>query len=69
MQDTQGKFIGALMEQLIKARPEGMAKAFTALFNPAMKMERDRDLGAGLSDPSDDRRRPVCFGEARGLAT
>lgn len=69
MQDTQGKFVGALMEQLIKTRPEGMAEAFSALFNLVMKMERDRSLGAGLYEPSDDGRRRVCFREARGLAT
>jgi hypothetical protein len=69
MQDTQGKFIGALMEQLIKTRPEGMAEAFTALFNLAIKMERDRYLGSGLYERTDGRRGPVCFREARGLAT
>ncbi|MQX35886.1 IS256 family transposase, partial [Roseospira navarrensis] len=55
MQDTQGKVIAALMEQLIQTGPEGMAEAFTALFNLAMRMERDRHLGAGPYERSDGR--------------
>lgn len=55
MQDTQGKVIAALMEQLIQTGPEGMAEAFTALFNLAMRMERDRHLGAGRYERSDAR--------------
>ena len=55
MRDTQGKVIAALMEQLIQTGPEGMAEAFTALFNPAMRMERDRHLGAGRYERGDAR--------------
>jgi len=55
VQDTQGKVIAALMEQLIQTGPEGMAEAFTALFNLAMRMERDRHLGAGPYERSDAR--------------
>ena len=39
MQDPQGKVIATLMEQLIQTGPEGIAEAFTALFNLAMRME------------------------------
>ena len=56
MQDTQGKVIAALMEQLIKTGPEGMAEAFTALFNLAMRMERDQHLGAGCYERAEERR-------------
>jgi hypothetical protein len=35
------------MEQRIQTGQEGMAEAFTVLFNLAMRMERDRLLGAG----------------------
>ncbi|MBB4268288.1 transposase [Roseospira visakhapatnamensis] len=55
MQDTQGKVIAALMEQLIQTGPEGMAEAFTALFNLAMRMERDQHLGAGRYERSNAR--------------
>lgn len=56
MQDTQGKVIAALMEQLIQTGPEGMAEAFTALFNLAMRMERDQHLGASPYERTDGRR-------------
>ncbi|MBB4268024.1 IS256 family transposase [Roseospira visakhapatnamensis] len=55
MQDIQGKVIAALMEQLIQTGPEGMAEAFTALFNLAMRMERDQHLGAGHYERSNAR--------------
>lgn len=55
MQDTQGKVIAALMEQLIQTGPEGMAEAFTALFNLAMRMERDQHLGAGPYERTETR--------------
>ncbi len=47
MQDNQGTIIAALMEQIIQTGPESMAEAFTALFNLAMRMEREQHLGAG----------------------
>ena len=40
MPEAQGTIIAALMEQLIQTGPEGMAQAFTALFNLAMRLER-----------------------------
>ena len=44
------------MEQLITEGPEGMAQVFTALFNLAMRLERERFLGAGLYERHPDRR-------------
>jgi len=56
MQDTQGKVIAAVMEQLIQAGPEGMAEAFTTLFNLAMRMEREQHLDAGAYERTEARR-------------
>lgn len=53
MQNTQDRVITALMEQLIKARPEDIAEAF----NFAMRMERDLHLGAGRCERAEARRR------------
>lgn len=56
MQDNQDRIVAALMEQLIETGPDGMARAFTALFNLAMRMERDQHLGAGLHERAEGRR-------------
>ena len=48
MSQTQDTIVAALMEQLIAEGPDGMAQVFTALFNLAMRLERERFLGAGL---------------------
>lgn len=56
MQDHQNRIVAALMEQLIETGPEGMAQAFTALFNLAMRLEREQHLGAGLHERSEGRR-------------
>jgi len=40
------RIFAELMEQLIESGPEGMASAFTALMNLAMRIERERRLGA-----------------------
>ena len=48
MSQTQDTIVAALMEQLIAEGPEGMGQVFTALFNLAMRLERERFLGAGL---------------------
>lgn len=55
MQDNQGTIIAALMEQIIQTGPESMAEAFTALFNLAMRMEREQHLGAGYYERSGGR--------------
>ena len=42
MQQQQNTVTAALMEQLIKEGPEGLAQAFTALFELAMRLDRER---------------------------
>ena len=56
MQEHQDRIVTALMEQLIETGPDGMAQAFTALFNLAMRSEREQHLGAGLHERSEGRR-------------
>ena len=56
MSQTQNTIVAALMEQLIAEGPDGMAQVFTTLFNLAMRLERERFLGAGLYERSPDRR-------------
>jgi len=56
MPEPQGTIITALMEQLIESGPDGMAQAFTALFNLAMRLERDRFLAAEPYERSPARR-------------
>ena len=56
MSQTQDTIVAALMEQLIAEGPEGMAQVFTTLFNLAMRLERERFLGAGLYERHPDRR-------------
>ena len=56
MPQTQDTIVAALMEQLIAEGPEGMGQVFTALFNLALRLERERFLGAGLYERNPDRR-------------
>ena len=56
MSQNQDTIITALMEQLIAEGPDGMAQVFTALFNLALRLERERFLGAGLYERNADRR-------------
>jgi putative transposase len=56
MQDHQDRIVAALMEQLIETGPDGMAQVFTALFNLAMRLEREQHLGAALHERSEGRR-------------
>ena len=56
MPEPQGTIIAELMEQLIQTGPEGMAQAFTALFNLAMRLERERHLGAEAYERNAERR-------------
>src|SRR6266542_1163839 len=56
MSQTQDTIVAALMEQLIAEGPDGMAQLFTTLFNLAMRLERERFLGAGLFERNPDRR-------------
>ncbi len=56
MQDHQDRIVTALMEQLIETGPDGMAQVFTALFDLAMQIERERFLGAGRYQRGPERR-------------
>ena len=47
MRQTQDTAIEALMEQLIENGSEDMASVFAGLFDLAMRIERERYLGAG----------------------
>ena len=56
MSQNQDTIVTALMEQLIAEGPDGMAQVFTALFNLALRLEREgghnrvpRDLYRRLS--------------------
>jgi len=53
MPENQDKLVAAVMERLIEEGPEGMAQIFTALFDIAMRLERERFLGAGLYERSE----------------
>jgi putative transposase len=46
MQTRDDRIIAELMEQLIETGPEGMASMFTAMLNLAMRLERERHVGA-----------------------
>ena len=55
MQTRNDKTVAELMEQLIEAGPEGMAAAFTAMLNLAMRLERRRPVGAQAWERSPER--------------
>jgi transposase-like protein len=55
MQTRDDKVIDDLMEQLIETGPEGMAVAFTAMLNLAMRLERERHVGAQAYERSPQR--------------
>ena len=46
MQTQNDRTVDALMEQLIESGPDGLAAAFVAMLNRAMRMERERANGA-----------------------
>jgi hypothetical protein len=54
MPEPQSTILTALLEQLITTGPE--SKVFTALFDLAMRLERERYLGAGRYERSPERR-------------
>lgn len=56
MPDPQSTIITALLEQLITTGPESMGQVFTALFDLAMRLERERHLGAERYERSPERR-------------
>jgi len=56
MRTNEGTSIEALMEQLIENGTEEMASVFAGLFNLAMRIERERFLGANHYERSPERR-------------
>src|SRR5688572_12654312 len=56
MSETEGRIIAALMERLIAHGPARMGEVFAGLFNLALRLERERFLGAGLYERTADRR-------------
>ena len=75
MPEPQGTIIAALMEQLIQTGPDGLAQAFTALFTLAMRLERERYLGAEPYQRSPERRghangyKPKTLDTSAGMIT
>jgi len=55
MRDRPVTIMDTLLEQLIETGPDGMAGVFTALFELAMRTERDQHIGAGRYERTDDR--------------
>ena len=56
MPEPQSTIITALLEQLITTGPESLGQVFTALFDLAMRLERERHLGAERYERSPERR-------------
>ena len=56
MPEHQDKIVAALMERLIAHGPEDMGGVFAELFNLALRLERERFLGAGRYERTADRR-------------
>lgn len=56
MDRLKDSVVEAIVEQLIKDGPNGVAAAFASLFELAMQIERDRYLDAGLYERSENRR-------------
>ncbi|HEX2136936.1 MAG TPA: IS256 family transposase [Microvirga sp.] len=56
MSETEGRIFAELMERLIAHGPERMGEVFAGLFNLALRLERERFLGAGLYERTADRR-------------
>jgi putative transposase len=56
MPEQHDRIVATLMEQLIAHGPEAMGEVFAELFNLAMRLERERFLGAGLYERTPERR-------------
>ncbi|HET6469886.1 MAG TPA: IS256 family transposase [Geminicoccaceae bacterium] len=61
--------MAALMERLIAHGPEQMGEVFAALFNLALRLERERFLGAGLYERTPERRAYANGYKAKKLDT
>jgi len=55
MRTSDARIIAELMEQLIETGPEGMASAFTAMLNLALRFERERHVGAQACERTPER--------------
>jgi len=55
MPTRNDRIIDDLMEQPIETGAEGMAAAFTAMLNLAMRLERERHVGAQADERSPER--------------
>ena len=55
MRERPVTIMDTLLEQLIETGPDGMARVFTALFELAMRTERDQHIGAGRYERTDGR--------------
>jgi len=55
MQTPHDRTVAELMEQLIETGPDGMAAAFAAMLNLAMRIERERHVGAQAYERSPER--------------
>jgi putative transposase len=75
MRSDQDDALKGLTEKLIESGCEEMASDFAGLFNLAMRIERDRFLGAGHYERSPERRgyangtRPKKFDTPAGTVT
>ena len=56
MSEPKDTTIATIMEHLLEQGPGGMADVFTSLFNLAMRLERERFLGAAHYERTDGRR-------------
>ena len=56
MPEHQDRIVAALLERLIAHGPEDMGGVFAELFNLALRLERERFLGAGLYERTAERR-------------
>lgn len=55
MQTRNDRIVAELMEQLIETGPEGMASTFTAMLNLAMRLDRERHVGAQAYERTPER--------------
>jgi len=55
MRERPVTIMDTLLEQLIETGQDGMARVFTALFDLAMRTERDQHIGAGPYERTDGR--------------
>ncbi len=69
MPEHQDRIVAALMERLIAHGPEQMGEVFAALFNLALRLERERFLGAGLYERTPERRAYANGYKAKKLDT